>query len=228
MISRLSTQHKVLADAVGNFQTTEDKVTVEADPQAFFLRNYVDDLDISKVIRTQLSLKPVEFDYYSVGIDTHITFSMKEFRAVLTFAEAVNLPITLQFEITGKPAIFTIDNNSTFVVDFVMATESSSSASQPTASVSITPRAARKESSFSVKRSSSHWAEQSAAKRQHLQEEDSQLFQFVDAVEHDQIPASPGGGIQVRRIRTVFQRCFEATLAPSQHAVLALDSDQED
>lgn len=218
----------MLADAVSNFQTTEDKVTVEADPQAFFLRNYVDDLDISKVIRTQLSLKPVEFDYYSVGIDTHITFSMKEFRAVLTFAEAVNLPITLQFEITGKPAIFTIDNNSTFEADFVMATESSLSASQPTASVSITPRVVR-ESSFGVKRSSSHWAEQSAAKRQHLQEvEDSQLFQFVDAMENDQIPASPSGGTQVRRIRTVFQRCFEATLAPSQHAVLALDSDQED
>ena len=41
--------------------------------------------DKSKVIYTELTLDPDEFDNYQVGIDTEITFCLKEFRVRLFF-----------------------------------------------------------------------------------------------------------------------------------------------
>ena len=36
--------------------------------------------DPNKVIRTELGLEPTEFDDYQVGVDTDVTFCLKELR----------------------------------------------------------------------------------------------------------------------------------------------------
>lgn len=58
--------------------------------------------DLSKVTRTQLALSVGEFEQYQIGADTSITFCVKEFKAVLNFAEAVSLPVGIHFETAGK------------------------------------------------------------------------------------------------------------------------------
>lgn len=58
--------------------------------------------EMKKTVRTELCLERGEFDHYSIGIDTSITFCLREFRALLLFAEAFNLPVAASFEIGGK------------------------------------------------------------------------------------------------------------------------------
>jgi len=58
--------------------------------------------EIRKAVRTELCLESGEFDHYSIGVGTSITFSLREFRALLSFAEAVNLPVTANFDTGGR------------------------------------------------------------------------------------------------------------------------------
>jgi len=58
--------------------------------------------EIRKTVRTELCLESGEFDNYSIGVDTSITFCLREFRALLSFAEAVNLPVTANFDTGGR------------------------------------------------------------------------------------------------------------------------------
>lgn len=57
---------------------------------------------MKKTVRTELCLEPGEFDHYSIGVDTSVTFCLREFRALLLFAEAVNLPVAASFETGGR------------------------------------------------------------------------------------------------------------------------------
>lgn len=217
------------------------------------LRNYIDtNIDLTKVIRTQISLKSVEFDSYVIGTETTITFTLKEFKALLAFAEALSLPLQLQFETTGRPAVFIVHNGTTFEAHFVLATSKPDNATQAT-STQNTIKAERKRKDNST--------EGSARKRLHVEpdadiskclDEDSHLFNFIDIPEETEpvqvngltdkqngnvvsrieeimdcdIPASPTSKIF---IKSVFKKCFEATFDPRNiiDTVLADDSDTE-
>lgn len=194
-------------------------------------------------------MKPSEFVSYVIGTDTTITFTLKEFRALLAFAEALCLPIQLHFEVTGKPAVFIIHNGTTFEAHFVLAT------SKP----DIATPASTQYSSRTEKRKETSTTQQSAKKKPHLDvdvekclEEDSHLFNYIDIPEEslhvdkvpendafgqemlciednmdcDNIPASPTSRI---KIKSVFKRCFESTFDPRsiQHTVLAENSDSD-
>ncbi|XP_015514867.1 cell cycle checkpoint control protein RAD9A [Neodiprion lecontei] len=121
--NQLTAQHKVLSDAMQNFQQLGlIEITLEVTPQKVLLRNYVDDTsDLSKVTRTQLALGVGEFEEHKIGKDTAITFCVKEFKALLSFAEAVSLPVSIHFEAAGKPVIF-IMKSLTFESSIVLST----------------------------------------------------------------------------------------------------------
>ena len=53
-------------------------------------------------MRTELCFEPSDFEGYKVDLPSKITFCMKEFRAVITFAEPANLPVTMSFSSPGK------------------------------------------------------------------------------------------------------------------------------
>lgn len=119
----LTASSKLLCDAVMNFQNNQEEVTLIVSPEKIVLKNYVDDEpDPTKVMHTNLSLEPDEFDNCQIGVDTEVTFCLKELRAILAFSEATTLPLTLQFETAGRPIVFTIDSDSTFEGNFVLAT----------------------------------------------------------------------------------------------------------
>lgn len=204
------------------------------------------------MIRTQISLKPAEFDSYVIGMETTITFTLKEFKALLAFAEALNLPLQVHFETTGRPAVFIVHNGTTFEANFVLATSKPDNATQAT-STQNTTKTERKRKDNS--------AQGSARKRLHVEsendiskrlDEDSHLFNFIDIPEETEpvqvnglsdkqnmnvinrieelmdcdIPASPTSKII---IKSVFKRCFESTFDPRSviGTVLADDSDTE-
>ncbi|CAH0696841.1 unnamed protein product [Spodoptera exigua] len=251
--NRITSPQRILSDALNNFQSSDDQVTLEATSMSLILRNYIDTAaDLTKIIRTQISLKPAEFDSYMIGTETVITFSLKEFRALLTFSEALNLPLQLHFETTGRPAVFIVHNGTTFEAHFVLATTKPDNASQTTTTQNTNvERNKRKDTSGS---------QGSAKKKPHLEtdiskclDEDSHLFNFVDIpgdneiilsnklngnhsinkdktvndlMDCDNIPASPAARTM---IKSVFKRCFESTFDPRsiQGAVLAENSDSE-
>ncbi|XP_052797661.1 cell cycle checkpoint control protein RAD9B-like isoform X2 [Mya arenaria] len=119
----LTASSKLLCDAVMNFQNNQEEITLIVNPEKIVIKNYVDDEpDPNKVMHTNLSLEPDEFDNCQVGVDTEVTFCLKELRAILGFAEVTTLPLTINFETAGRPIVFTIDSDSTFEGNFVLAT----------------------------------------------------------------------------------------------------------
>ncbi|KAL3857167.1 hypothetical protein ACJMK2_011862 [Sinanodonta woodiana] len=119
----LTASARLLCDAVQNFQNNQEEVTLIVKPDKILLKNYVEDEpDPTKVMHTELRLEPEEFDNIQVGVDSEITFCLKEMRAILAFSEATNLPVSLKFETAGRPIVFSIDSDSAFEANFVLAT----------------------------------------------------------------------------------------------------------
>ncbi|XP_026755002.2 cell cycle checkpoint control protein RAD9A [Galleria mellonella] len=242
--NRITSSQRLLSEALTNFQSSDDQVTLEASTQSFILRNYTEcSADSLKVIRTQINLKPLEFTSYTIGTETTITFTLKEFRALLSFAEALSLPIQLHFETTGRPAVFIVHNGSTFEAHFVLATSKADNATQATATQNTTIDRKRKESSF----------QDSARKKVHIDndiskclDEDSHLFNFIDIPDEIPPPSAlfngdgaingvneetnnvnsskinndidsdhiPASPTAKAMIKSVFRRCFESTFDP--------------
>lgn len=46
--------------------------------------------------------RPEEFEQYRIGENTVITFCMRELRAILSFAESMNISMTANFDTAGK------------------------------------------------------------------------------------------------------------------------------
>ncbi|NWX38706.1 RAD9A protein, partial [Notiomystis cincta] len=141
--SRLCTPARVLAEAVIHFPPTLAEVTLGTGPSGkISLRNYVEDeTEPSKTMVTELWLAEDEFQSVAVAPGSHITFCLKEFRGLLSFAEASNLPLTIHFDKPGRPVIFTLDDT-VLEVHLVLATLSdleSNSQSPSTNGVSHLP-----------------------------------------------------------------------------------------
>ncbi|NWV72547.1 RAD9A protein, partial [Dasyornis broadbenti] len=103
--SRLCASARVLAEAVVHFPPTLAEVTLGTGPGGkISLQNYVEDeAEPSKTMVTQLWLAEDEFQAVAVAPGSHITFCLKEFRGLLSFAEASNLPLTIHFDEPGSP-----------------------------------------------------------------------------------------------------------------------------
>lgn len=143
----MTTQAKILNDAVVNFPNNQEEITLVVSPETLKVKNYVDDEpEPNRVIHTEMMLAPEEFDNYQIGVDTEVTFCLKELRAILTFAEFSSQPINMHFETSGRPIVFSMDGDSTYEADFVLATlidhQSSTQSSQ--ASVTAAPSTSAK------------------------------------------------------------------------------------
>ncbi|NXD59626.1 RAD9A protein, partial [Corvus moneduloides] len=168
--SRLCAPARVLAEAVVHFPPTLAEVTLGTGPGGkISLRNYVEDeagescrvrgplphlgvpssppstpfspAEPSKTMVTELWLAEDEFQSVAVASGSHITFCLREFRGLLSFAEASNLPLTIHFDEPGRPVVFTLDDT-VLEVHLVLATLSdlkSNSQSPSTNGVSHLP-----------------------------------------------------------------------------------------
>ncbi|KAM6358956.1 cell cycle checkpoint control protein RAD9A isoform 4-T4 [Alca torda] len=121
--SSLRAPARVLAEAVVHFPQTLAEVTLGAGPGGkISLRNYVEDeAERSKMMVTELCLAEDEFQTVAVAPGSCITFCLKEFRGLLAFAEASNLPLTIHYDVPGRPVIFTLDD-AVLEVHLVLAT----------------------------------------------------------------------------------------------------------
>ncbi|ALC45708.1 Rad9 [Drosophila busckii] len=97
--------HKLFMEISNSFNSAEEELTLEAQTDSLTAKNYVEGARVNdKFMRSQLKLKPTEFEHYQVAQGgTVITFCIKEFRAFLLFAEALNAELTLEFDDAGSP-----------------------------------------------------------------------------------------------------------------------------
>ncbi|XP_033014998.1 cell cycle checkpoint control protein RAD9A isoform X1 [Lacerta agilis] len=103
---------RLLVDAVVHFPLTQAEVTLSASPSGkVTLRSYLEEeTEPSRMMVTELCLSEDEFQAFHVKEETQVTFCLKEFRGLLSFAESSNLPLNIHFDIPGRPAIFTLED----------------------------------------------------------------------------------------------------------------------
>ncbi|XP_065054212.1 cell cycle checkpoint control protein RAD9A-like [Rhopilema esculentum] len=130
------TSAKVLIDTAANFPNSCEEVTFCCTPESLTIKNYIEDEpDPSKIVHTEMRLHPGEFENYRIGVDADITFCLKEARAILAFSDFAAQPVNIHFAAPGKPVVFSLDGDSLYLADFVLATlmehSISSQGSQP-------------------------------------------------------------------------------------------------
>ncbi|XP_015273053.1 PREDICTED: cell cycle checkpoint control protein RAD9A, partial [Gekko japonicus] len=103
---------RLLVDAVVHFPLTLAEVTMGASPGGkVTFRSYLEEeTEAGQMMVTELCLSEDEFQVFHVKQETQITFCLKEFRGLLSFAESSNLPINIHFDIPGRPAVFTLED----------------------------------------------------------------------------------------------------------------------
>ncbi|XP_059105119.1 cell cycle checkpoint control protein RAD9A [Peromyscus eremicus] len=115
---------RVLAEAVLSFPPALTEVTLGiGHGRRVILRSYQEEEadSTNKAMVTETSIGEEDFQQLHAPGGTAVTFCLKEFRGLLSFAESANLPLTIHFDVPGRPVIFTIEDS---LLDghFVLAT----------------------------------------------------------------------------------------------------------
>ncbi|XP_037064299.1 cell cycle checkpoint control protein RAD9A isoform X2 [Peromyscus leucopus] len=115
---------RVLAEAVLSFPPALTEVTLGiGHGRRVILRSYQEEEadSTNKAMVTETSIGEDDFQQLHAPGGIAITFCLKEFRGLLSFAESANLPLTIHFDVPGRPVIFTIEDS---LLDghFVLAT----------------------------------------------------------------------------------------------------------
>ncbi|KAM4745217.1 cell cycle checkpoint control protein RAD9B [Anableps anableps] len=137
---------RLLADMVMHFPLFQEEITLSITPMKVTLRNYQEGgKGPMKTMYTEMSLHPNEFDYFQIGLDSDITFCLKELRGILSFAESRNLPLSVYLDAAGTPVCFSVEDmvlEATVLLATLMDSESRDH-SQPAEPLSpTTPRCA--------------------------------------------------------------------------------------
>ncbi|KAM4848882.1 cell cycle checkpoint control protein RAD9A isoform X3 [Urocitellus parryii] len=116
---------RILGEAILPFPPTLAEVTLGIGRgRRVILRSYLEEEAADSTVKamvTEMSIGEEDFQQLQAPEGVAITFCLKEFRGLLSFAESAHLPLSVHFDAPGRPAIFTIEDS---LLDghFVLAT----------------------------------------------------------------------------------------------------------
>ncbi|KAI4889582.1 hypothetical protein NFI96_029473 [Prochilodus magdalenae] len=107
----LRSHPKLLSDIVMHFPISQEEISLSVSPIRVKLKSYYEEEnDHTRNMYTEMSVHPDEFDYFQVGVDSDVTFCLKELRGLLSFAESHGLPVSAHFSASGKPVSFSVED----------------------------------------------------------------------------------------------------------------------
>ncbi|XP_009076845.1 PREDICTED: cell cycle checkpoint control protein RAD9B, partial [Acanthisitta chloris] len=107
----LKVHSRLLAEAVVHFPTSQEEITLAVTPSKVCFKSYTEeDTDFARTMLTEIQLSPEEFDYFQVGVESEVTFCLKELRGLLVFSEATGVPVSMHFDSSGKPIAFSVED----------------------------------------------------------------------------------------------------------------------
>ncbi|XP_066108289.1 cell cycle checkpoint control protein RAD9A isoform X2 [Saccopteryx bilineata] len=133
---------RVLGEAVLPFPPALAEVTLGIGRgRRVILRSYQEEAADStvKAMVTEMSIGEEDFQQLQAQEGVAITFCLKEFRGLLSFAESASLSLSIHFDAPGRPAIFAI-KDSLLDGHFVLATLSEPSLNSQDRNCSELPR----------------------------------------------------------------------------------------
>ncbi|XKL66278.1 hypothetical protein PGB90_009698 [Kerria lacca] len=108
MCNKMSIPSKTLYGAIKHFRVNDEEITFSATIDKARLKNYFENIEVNsqKLVRTNFSLQPSEFEMYEIKQPGSITFALRELRAVCTFSELSNSSpnITSDYVVSTLPA----------------------------------------------------------------------------------------------------------------------------
>ncbi|XP_053328930.1 cell cycle checkpoint control protein RAD9B [Spea bombifrons] len=118
----LKMHSRIFSDAIIHFPTCQDEVTLTITPLKVTLKSFNEEAEgFPKRMHTEIHLGRDEFLYFKAGVDSEVTFCLKELRGCLAFAETISACISVHFGQPGKPIAFSIDDMM-FEANFILAT----------------------------------------------------------------------------------------------------------
>lgn len=234
----------------GNFLPNQDEVTMTVRNDSFKLKNYIDVVDEKKQkheVQTELSMQPGEFEMYDISQEVSVTFCLKEFRSLLTFAEYSQLPILGSFSVGGAPLILTVTQADLLTSTYVLATLADDDTPLPMSTMPPPPPVRRSTQSSA---SSTSLRPPISAGLLHSTQRDTSVMDSdvmsmgvtpdISNIPHVEVdlpsdrvedPEEIAGSPPAKKKNYLFSRCFNSTWKPSDvpghQDVLAPDSDDE-
>eukprot|EP00041_Stephanoeca_diplocostata_P035425 m.1248162 g.1248162 ORF g.1248162 m.1248162 type:complete len:558 (-) comp24697_c0_seq11:2335-4008(-) len=114
---------RLLADSMTHFHTTTDEITFSPCPTHLEIAN-VGDASVetkSNLMVTKVKLHQSEFNSYHTDKTNHLTFCLRELRAIAGFCDFVGAALRTVFEEAGSPIIFLVRSDR-YTADFVLST----------------------------------------------------------------------------------------------------------
>jgi len=230
----------LMQEANGNFLPNQEEVTMTVRGDSFKMKNYIDLVDETKQkheIHSELSMQPGEFEMYDISQDASVTFCLKEFRSLLTFAEFCQVPIMATFSDGGSPLVLSLSQGEILTCTYVLATLAEEDTLNPTSNIAAASR-----TSLSIPSVAPTSILHSTQRETNNME--TELMPLGVRPDVSTIPAldlksnTPDdaneieGSPPAKKKNFLFRRCFNSTWHPSQVAghqqVLAPDSDEEE
>uniref|UniRef100_A0A914XLS1 Cell cycle checkpoint control protein n=1 Tax=Plectus sambesii TaxID=2011161 RepID=A0A914XLS1_9BILA len=114
---------KCVLSALNNFGASTEEVTIGGAASELLIRNHLEsEPDRSRVVKTEITLSKQDFERFAVSVFDDVTLCLKEFKAILVFADSLSMPVSFYFDSPGKPFMCSLESDMTFTGDFVIAT----------------------------------------------------------------------------------------------------------